>query len=215
MAVLITGDHIDFPPVEFSNEDGLLAIGGNLSFENLMNAYKKGIFPWNNSNEPVCWYCPDPRFVLFPRDIKVSHSMKTILAKNKFKFSIDTAFTDVISNCRLAKRKGEAGSWITDEVEDAYTMLFKKGLAHSAEAWLDNKLVGGLYGVQMGKIFFGESMFAYESNASKFAFIHYARGMEKKGIELIDCQVFTTHLESLGAGFISRKKFIHLLEKLI
>ena len=215
MAVFVTGDHINFPPVELANEDGLLAIAGNLSFENLMNAYQKGIFPWNNSTEPICWYCPDPRFVLFPSDMKVSHSMRTILAKSKFKFSIDTAFTDVIRNCRIAKRKGEAGTWITDEVEDAYTMLFNAGLAHSAEAWLGNKLVGGLYGVQMGKIFFGESMFASENNASKFAFIHYVRAMQKKGIELIDCQVHTIHLESLGAGFISRRKFSGLLKKLI
>ncbi len=215
MPFFLTGDHIDFPPVEFANEDGLLAIGGNLSLERLIDAYKKGIFPWNNANEPVCWYCPDPRFVLFPESLKVSNSMKTILNNEKFKFSINKAFTEVIRNCRIAKRKDKNGTWITDKIEEAYTILFNKGVAHSAEAWLDNKLVGGLYGVQMGKVFFGESMFAHEANASKFAFIHYVRAMEKKGIELIDCQVYTSHLESLGAEFITRKKFLGLLEKLI
>ncbi len=141
--------------------------------------------------------------------------MRSIINKKRFTFSIDNAFTDVIKNCRIAKRKGEDGTWITDEIEEAYTMLFNKGLAHSAEAWLDNKLVGGLYGVQMGKVFFGESMFANESNASKFAFIHYVKTMEQKGIELIDCQVYTPHLESLGAEFIPRNKFTRLLKKLI
>lgn len=215
MPFFITGEHIDFPPVELANEDGLLAIGGDLSFERLINAYKKGIFPWNNAYEPICWYCPDPRFILFPGKVKVSRSMKTIMANKKFEFSINKAFSDVIRNCRISKRKGDSGTWITDEIEEAYTMLFNKGFAHSAEAWLDDKLVGGLYGVRMGKVFFGESMFAHESNASKFAFINYVRAIEKNGIELVDCQVYTPHLQSLGAEFIPRKKFNRLLERLI
>ncbi len=214
MPLFITGEHNDFPPVEFANDDGLLAIGGRLSFERLIEAYQKGIFPWNNVEEPVCWYCPDPRFVLFPAGLKVSHSMRAIVNSKTFDFTIDKAFPDVIRKCRATKRKEQNGTWITDEIEEAYTMLFKKGFAHSAEAWLNNKLVGGLYGVQMGKVFFGESMFSDESNASKFAFIQYIKAMSEK-IELIDCQVHTSHLESLGAEFIPRKKFTNLLEKLI
>ena len=141
--------------------------------------------------------------------------MRTILNGKKFTFSVDTAFADVIYNCRNTKGRSNEGTWITDEIEEAYTMLFKKGLAHSAETWVNDKLVGGLYGVQMGKVFFGESMFANEDNASKFAFINYVKKIEIEGICLIDCQVYTPHLESLGAKFISRKKFTSLLEKLI
>ncbi|MEP6583443.1 MAG: leucyl/phenylalanyl-tRNA--protein transferase [Ginsengibacter sp.] len=214
MPFFLTGEHSDFPPVEFANEDGLLAIGGELSFDRLVNAYQKGIFPWNNAGEPVCWYCPDPRFILFPSSLKVSHSMKAIIKNKKFDFKIDQAFSDVVKNCRITKRQHQDGTWITDEIENAYTMLFNKGLAHSAEAWLDGKLVGGLYGVQLGKIFFGESMFAFESNASKFAFTQYLRAMKNK-IELVDCQIYTSHLESLGAEYITRKKFTGFLEKLI
>ncbi|MEP7250867.1 MAG: leucyl/phenylalanyl-tRNA--protein transferase [Ginsengibacter sp.] len=215
MPFFITGSDSIFPSVELAHKDGLLAIGGDLSYDRLTDAYKKGIFPWNNADEPICWYCPDPRFVLYPADLKVSRSMQTVLNKKKFTFSVDTAFTGVIHNCRNAKGRRDEGTWITDEIEEAYTMLFKKGLAHSAETWMGGKLVGGLYGVQMGKVFFGESMFASEDNASKFAFINYVKKVENDGISLIDCQVYTPHLESLGATFISRKKFISLLEKLI
>lgn len=215
MPYFIPDEQNSFPSVELADEDGLLAIGGKLTFETLNNAYRKGIFPWYNEGEPVCWYCPDPRFVLLPANLKVSHSMKSILKNKTFTFSIDKAFTDVIKSCRLAKRKDDPGTWITDEIEDAYTMLYRKGIAHSAEAWKNDRLVGGLYGVQLGKIFFGESMFTKESNAGKFAFIQYVTLLEKKGIELIDCQVYTSHLESLGAGFISRKSFTNLLETLI
>ena len=215
MPFFITGSYSVFPSVELAHEDGLLAVGGDLSYTRLTDAYKKGIFPWNNADEPVCWYCPDPRFVLYPGDLKVSRSMRTILNSKKFTFSVDTAFADVIHNCRNAKGRSDEGSWITDEIEEAYTMLFKKGLAHSAEAWMNDELVGGLYGVQMGKVFFGESMFANEANESKFAFISYVTKIENDGISLIDCQVYTPHLESLGAKFISRKKFTSLLEKLI
>jgi leucyl/phenylalanyl-tRNA--protein transferase len=215
MAFFIYGEQNNFPPVELADEDGLLAIGGSITFEMLNKAYRKGIFPWYKEDDPVCWYCPDPRFVLFPQNLRVSHSMKAIYNNKIFRFSTDNAFPEVIRNCRMAKRKGEPGTWITDEIEEAYTILFHKGIAHSAEAWQGNKLAGGLYGVQMGKVFFGESMFANESNASKFAFIQYVREIQKKGIALIDCQVYTPHLESLGAEFISRKQFTQLLEKLI
>lgn len=215
MAVFIPEGQINFPSVEHADADGLLAVGGSPSFERLLNAYKNGIFPWYNEGEPSCWYSPDPRFVLFPSRLRVSHSMKTVLQKNQFKFSIDQDFAGVIKNCRKAKRSGEPGTWISDEIEKAYINLFEKGLAHSGESWKNSELVGGLYGVQLGKAFFGESMFASESNASKFALINYVKFLENEGVKLIDCQVYTAHLESLGAEFISRKEFIKLLETLI
>ena len=205
----------DFPDVNSSDENGLIAIGGNLSFGTLINAYKKGIFPWYNPGEIIQWFSPDPRFVLFPKKLKISHSMRNVINKHLFKFSVDKAFTNVIQNCRKAKRTDQDGTWISDEIEMAYEELFKKGFAHSAEAWQDNQLVGGLYGVLIGKVFFGESMFANKSNASKFAFINWIEVLQKNGIELIDCQVYTPHLESLGVEFISRDKFNDLLKRLI
>jgi leucyl/phenylalanyl-tRNA---protein transferase len=205
----------DFPDVNIANENGLIAVGGNLSFGTLINAYTKGIFPWYNPDEIIQWYCPDPRFVLFPDKIKISHSMRNVLNKHLFKFSVDKAFPQVIKNCRLAKRAADPGTWISDEIEEAYSNLFQKGYAHSAEAWQNNELVGGLYGVLIGKVFFGESMFANKSNASKFAFINWVEVLRKNGIALLDCQVYTPHLESLGAEFISRKEFNILLKELI
>lgn len=205
----------DFTDVNSSDENGLVAIGGNLSFGTLINAYKKGIFPWYNPGEIIQWFSPDPRFVLFPEKIKISHSMRNVINKHLFKFTVDKAFTDVIQNCRSAKRTEQVGTWISDEIEIAYEELFKKGFAHSAEAWQNNQLVGGLYGVLIGKVFFGESMFANKSNASKFALINWTEFIQKNGIELIDCQVYTPHLESLGGEFISRNEFTHLLKKFI
>lgn len=205
----------DFPDAEAADENGLLAIGGNLSFVTLINAYKKGIFPWYNPGEIIQWYSPDPRFVLFPDKLKISHSMRNVFNKHLFRFTVDNAFREVIKNCRIAKRNAGPGSWISDEIENAYIHLFEKGFAHSAEAWQNNELTGGLYGVMIGKVFFGESMFSNKSNASKFAFISWAKVLQKAGIELIDCQVYTEHLESLGAEFIPRQQFIQLLNELI
>ncbi len=205
----------DFPEINSADENGLLATGGNLSFGTLLTAYKKGIFPWYNPGETIQWYSPDPRFVLFPDKIKISHSMRNVLNKHLFKFSVNKDFPQVIHNCGLAKRNDDPGTWISYEIESAYNNLFEKGFAHSAEAWQNNELVGGLYGVLMGKVFFGESMFANKSNASKFAFINWAKILQKNGIELIDCQIYTPHLESLGAEFISRNEFTGLLKKLI
>ena len=205
----------DFPDIEAADENGLLAVGGNLSFGTLVNAYKKGIFPWYNPGEIIQWFSPDPRFVLFPGKIKISHSMRNVLNKHLFKFTVDKAFPHVIKNCRKAKRHDNPGTWISDEIEKAYNNLFEKGFAHSGEAWQNNELVGGLYGVLIGKVFFGESMFAKKSNASKFAFINWVEILKKNGIELIDCQVYTQHLESLGAEFISREEFNGLLKKSI
>jgi leucyl/phenylalanyl-tRNA--protein transferase len=205
----------EFPEINSAGENGLLATGGNLSFGTLINAYKKGIFPWYNPGETIQWYSPDPRFVLFPDKIKISHSMRNVLNKHLFKFSVDKAFPQVIHQCRIAKRNENSGTWISDEIEIAYNHLYEKGFAHSAEAWQNNELVGGLYGVLIGKVFFGESMFSKKSNASKFAFINWIKVLEKNDIELIDCQVYTPHLESLGAEFISRNEFNVLLKNLI
>ena len=205
----------DFPDTLPVNESGLIAVGGNLSFGTLLDAYKKGIFPWYNPGEIIQWFSPDPRFVLFPQKIKISHSMRNVFNKRLFSFTIDKAFPAVIQNCRKIKRAPGNGTWISDDIELAYNNLFQKGFAHSAEAWQNNELAGGLYGVLIGKVFFGESMFANKSNASKFAFINWVNLLQKNGIELIDCQIHTRHLESLGAEFISRKEFKKLLHKLI
>ena len=215
MPFFILPDQNNFPDVELANEDGFLAFGGNLSIETLLKAYAKGIFPWYNEGEPICWYSPNPRFVLFPGKIRISKSMKKIINRNTFDFSTDQVFIDVIKGCRKATRKYGEGTWISDEIEKAYSTLFENGFAHSAEAWHNNELVGGLYGIQLGKVFFGESMFSQQSNASKFAFIKYVQLLQEKGIEIIDCQVYTPHLESLGAEFIPRKNFTQLLKKLI
>ena len=201
-----------FPPVDHALSDGLLAMGGNLSMERLLLAYRKGIFPWYEDDIPL-WWCPDPRFVLFPHQLKISKSMQQLLKKQTFHFTVDKAFEKVIHHCKRINRNGQQGTWITDEVEQAYIQLHQKGFAHSAEVWLNNELVGGLYGIRLGNVFFGESMFSLVSNASKFAFISYVTQLVKEGVQLIDCQVYTEHLESLGAEMIPRNTFIKLLEK--
>jgi leucyl/phenylalanyl-tRNA--protein transferase len=200
-----------FPPVEMADEDGLLAIGGDLGSQRLLLAYRKGIFPWYNEDEPICWWSPDPRFVLFPAELKVSASMRTVLNNGRFRFTIDRAFKEVIQNCKAITRKGQAGTWISPAVQKAYTGLHEQGFAHSAEAWRDGKLVGGLYGIRLGNIFFGESMFSKENNASKFVFINYVQQLQKEGVQLVDCQVYTEHLETLGARMISRELFTKIL----
>lgn len=211
MPLYALDDRLWFPPVEESLEDGLLAIGGDLSIERILLAYKKGIFPWYEGDVPL-WWCPNPRFVLFPHELKVSRSMQKLFKRNAFEFSINSAFEQVIHHCKNVKRRGQFGTWITDEVEQSYNELHKKGYAHSAEVWLNNRLVGGVYGIRLGKIFFGESMFSLISNASKYAFISYVRQLQKESVRLIDCQVYTEHLESLGARMIAREEFIKLLK---
>jgi leucyl/phenylalanyl-tRNA--protein transferase len=203
-----------FPPVEQALTDGLLAIGGDLSVERLLLAYKNGIFPWYDGDIPL-WWCPNPRFILFPEDLKVSKSMKSLLKKNAFEFTVNKAFTQVIHYCKETERKGQEGTWIKKEVEDAYIRLHEMGYAFSAEAWHDGELAGGLYGVRMGNVFFGESMFSRKSNASKYAFIRYMEQLKREGVLLIDCQVYTEHLESLGAKMIMREQFIQLLQHII
>ena len=206
-------DAMEFPPLEEAMEDGLLAIGGDLSRERLLLAYRSGIFPWFNEDELPMWWSPDPRFVLFSEELKVSKSMKQILKSGRFTFRVNTDFEAVIRNCKNVNRDGQNGTWITDTIVDAYTDLHNLGYAHSAETWIDGELVGGLYGIKMGKLFFGESMFSLQPNASKFAFINYVRQLQQEGVMLIDCQVYTEHLESLGARMIPRKEFIAILRE--
>jgi leucyl/phenylalanyl-tRNA--protein transferase len=203
-----------FPPVHLAEPDGLLAVGGDLSVDRLLVAYSKGIFPWYEGKH-ILWWCPDPRFVLLPEDLKVSRSMKQLLKQDAFSFTINRAFDLVISNCRAIKRKGQTGTWITNDVRKAYTDLHKAGFAHSAEVWKNGELVGGVYGVKLGKVFFGESMFSKQSNASKYAFIKLVDKLKSDGIEMIDCQVYTEHLESLGAKMISRTDFCSKIKSLI
>jgi len=203
-----------FPPVEYAEPDGLLAIGGDLSPERLLYAYAQGIFPWYEG-EHILWWSPDPRFILFPSELKISKSMKSLLKKNAFDFTINHRFKEVIHHCKKTKRPGQSGTWITDEVERAYIQMHELGWAISAEAWKDSKLAGGVYGMKLGKVFFGESMFSKVSNASKYAFIKLVEKLNQDGIELIDCQVYTEHLESLGARMIGRNEFTMKLKKLI
>lgn len=201
-----------FPPVDEAMEDGLLAMGGDISVDRLLLAYKRGIFPWYDGDTPL-WWCPNPRFVLYPEELKISKSMEAVIKKETFDFTTNTSFAEVIRSCKELQRKGQEGTWITDELEMAFIDLHKLGFAHSAEAWLDGELVGGLYGIRMGKLFFGESMFSKHSNANKFAFIQYVQKLKKENVYLVDCQVYTAHLESLGARMIMRDDFSAILKK--
>jgi leucyl/phenylalanyl-tRNA---protein transferase len=214
MALIALDQEIRFPPAEMADKDGLLAIGGDLSQERLLHAYRNGIFPWYE-NKYILWWCPDPRFVLFPPELKISSSMKQLLKKQAFEFSVNTDFNSVISQCKVISRRGQDGTWITDEMRNAFNGLHLAGYAHSAEVRINGELVGGLYGIRLGKIFYGESMFSSYSNASKYAFIKYVELLKSEGVELIDCQVYTAHLESLGARMIPRTQFLNLVKKLL
>lgn len=201
-----------FPPVQQAQKDGLLAIGGDLSEERLLLAYRSGIFPWFNEDEPPLWWSPDPRCVLFPSELKISSSMRPLLRKKAFEFRINSHFEGVMRGCQSVPRPGQDGTWITEDIIDAYLSLHHKGYAWSAEVWQEGQLAGGLYGILLGRVFFGESMFARVSNASKYAFICWVEALKQKGVVLIDCQVHTPHLESLGARMIPRNEFIRLLD---
>ena len=214
MSLFILNHELIFPPVQQSEPDGLLAVGGDLSTERLLLAYRQGIFPWYEGQH-ILWWCPDPRFVLFPEELRESESMKQLLKRNAFEFRINTNFAGVITHCKTIARRGQESTWITDEVRAAYTRLHQAGYAHSAEVYLEGQLVGGLYGIRLGRVFFGESMFSTVSNASKYAFISYVHRLRQEGITLIDCQVYTEHLESLGARMISRDDFIGRLDRLV
>lgn len=202
-----------FPPVSMADEDGLVGIGGDLSVDRLLLAYRSGIFPWYNADEPILWYSPNPRFVLHPDELKVSKSMQTLIRKEAWTFTVNQDFASTIRQCRIAKRKYQTGTWIHDAMEEAYIRLHEAGYAISAECWCNGELIGGLYGVQLDRVFCGESMFSLEKNASKFAFIHVVTYLKELGIQLIDCQVHTDHLESLGARMISRDTFLTYLNE--
>ncbi len=204
---------LSFPDVTYADADGALAYGGDLSEARLLLAYKSGIFPWFSGNVPL-WYAPDPRFVLYPEELRVSKSMKVLLKREAFRVTMNQDFPAVIRACKTTKRDGQRGTWITRDMENAYIRLHKAGWAHSVEAWNGDRLVGGLYGIRIGAMFFGESMFSHESNASKYAFISFVQRMEAEEIGLIDCQVYTPHLESLGARHMPRNSFMFLVEML-
>lgn len=212
MPLTLLDESLWFPPVSEATEDGLLAIGGDLSTERLLLAYRNGIFPWFNEEEPPLWWCPHPRCVLFPEELYISKSMKQLLKRNAFTVTVNRAFEEVIDLCG-ATRKEQEGTWITDEIMDAYIQLHHLGFAVSIEAWNNNELAGGFYGIRMGKVFFGESMFSRQSNASKYAFISYVQQLQKEGVVLIDCQVYTEHLSSMGARMIDRDLFLSIVKE--
>ena len=199
---------IAFPHYSFATPEGILALGGDLSVERLVHAYKNGIFPWFSEGDPIVWYCPEERMVLFPEDIKVSKSMRKVLRDTSFTITENKAFEEVIFNCKNIDRKDGFGTWITNDMEQAYINLHKAGYAKSIEVWKENELVGGLYGVEVNGVFCGESMFSKVSNASKVAFIHLVQQGKYK---LIDCQVYNDHLASLGAREIPREEFLKYL----
>lgn len=201
-----------FPPVSHADSDGILAIGGDLSPERLQLAYKSGIFPWFNEGEPIIWWSPNPRMVLFLDELVVSKSMRNILNRNIFKVTFNQNFRDVISNCRQVKRDGQTGTWITNEMIEAYCKLNELGIAKSVEVWQNGQLVGGLYGIDLGHVFCGESMFSLVSNASKVTFIALANQLKKDNYQLLDCQVYNEHLESLGCREIERDTFMAILK---
>lgn len=214
MAIFALDDSLYFPPVHLAEPDGLLAMGGDLSTERLLLAYQSGIFPWY-SEPPILWWCPNPRFVLIPEALKISKSLRPLLNRNAFKFTINKSFREVISNCKNVYRPNESGTWINNDIINAYCQLHKMGYAHSAEVWQSDELVGGLYGIRMGRVFFGESMFSKVSNASKYAFTKYVQQLILEDVQLIDCQVYTPHLESLGARMLDGTTFQQKLKQLI
>ena len=200
-----------FPAVETASPEGILAFGGDLSPERLLLAYQSGIFPWFEADEPILWWSPNPRMVLFFDELKVSKSMRNIFNRAIFKVTFNQDFRAVISNCQNVKREGQNGTWITNEMIEAYCKLHELGIAKSVEVWKDDKLVGGLYGIDLGHVFCGESMFSLESNASKVAFISLVNQLKSENYQVLDCQVYNEHLESLGCREIPREQFIRVL----
>lgn len=213
MPIFQLSDDLLFPPIHLAEDDGLLAIGGDLAPNRLLLAYSQGIFPWFSEGDPILWWAPHPRFVLYPASLKVSKSMRQVLRRDTFRISYDEAFREVIHACSRIPREGQDGTWITDEMLAAYCELHRLGHAHSVEVWQEDQLVGGLYGISIGRCFFGESMFTHVSNASKAGFITLVRKLASLQFELIDCQMHSQHLESLGAQHISRELFQSTLSK--
>lgn len=215
---LLPKDEIIFPSPHLATAEGILAVGGDLSPKRLLLAYRQGIFPWFNPGEPILWWSPDPRFILYPEELRISRSMRPYFNQQKFKVTFDRDFARVIEACQVRaseaeRRQRDIGSWITDEMLDAYSQLHQMGYAHSVEVWEGDQLVGGLYGLAMGRVFFGESMFTRVTNASKFGFITLVMKLTEWGFHLIDCQQETRHLASLGARSISRRAFIAVLDQ--
>ena len=210
MPLHLLNDRLWFPPVEEAMDDGLLALGGDISPERLLLAYQQGIFPWYNEDLPL-WWSPDPRFVLFPDELRIHKSMRSIIQKNVFSFTVNQSFSEVLHQCSNSPRSQQDGTWLNRELIDSLIVLHQSGHAHSVEVWQDSKLVGGLYGIKVGRVFCGESMFSFVSNASKFGLIHYVHQLKSEGIQIIDCQVYSEHLASLGARMIERKMFIEYL----
>lgn len=207
-------DPTRFPPIADTDEDGIIAVGGDLSAERLVQAYRRGIFPWYSEGLPILWHCPDPRFVLEPKAIHVAKSLRKELRRGTYRVTVDTAFEQVIDGCAKTKRPGQRGTWITRDMRKAYVGLHRLGLAHSAETWRGDELVGGLYGVSLGKVFYGESMFATADDASKVAFVTLVEWMRGWGVELVDCQQETEHLARFGAEPWPRARFVEAVAAL-
>ena len=212
MPIYQLNEKIIFPNPELSEDYGLLAVGGDLSLNRLLLAYCNGIFPWYSDDEPILWWCPKPRFIIKPNEVKISKSMKRVFNKGEFKVTFNQDFNSVIRNCKELRENSE-GTWITDEMMEAYINLFNNGFASSVEVYKNNSLVGGLYGVSIGKCFFGESMFSKESNASKIALISMCKRLEREGFLFLDCQFHTNHLESMGGKYLSWEEFKLMLDK--
>jgi len=213
MPVYALTDKLIFPDPKLASEEGLLAVGGDLSSERLIMAYSQGIFPWFSEGDPIMWWSPDPRMVLFPDKFRLYKSLKQTLHNKAYTIKFDSAFEEVIQACRAIERSGQDGTWITEEMEQAYINLHRLGYAHSVETYYKDKLAGGLYGISIGKAFFGESMFCYQKDASKIALYTLVQKLTEWNFHFIDAQVETDHLKSLGAEVIPRKKFLSLLQE--
>lgn len=208
MPVYQLSDDLIFPSPYLASKEGLLAIGGDLSPKRLLLAYSNGIFPWYSEGEPILWWSPDPRLVLYPAELNVSRSLKKVLKQDIFKVTLDRAFQDVIAECARVRLENHEGTWIVDDMVQAYCRLHESGFAHSIEAWHDNRLAGGLYGVSLGKCFFGESMFTRITNASKVAMVALVEHLQQLNFDFIDCQITTAHLTRFGAREISRANYL-------
>ncbi len=215
MPIFKLNKELSFPDPSYAEKEGILAIGGDLSVERLILAYANGIFPWPQKDTPLLWWSPDPRMVLLPDDFKVSHSLRQLVNSGKYSYTVDKAFEEVILNCAAIPRMGQDDTWITDEMLEAYIKLHSEGFAHSVETWLNGELIGGLYGISIGRVFFGESMFFKARDASKFALYHLVKLLKHWEFEIIDAQQDTNHLKSLGAINIPRDEFMERLEKAI
>jgi leucyl/phenylalanyl-tRNA--protein transferase len=213
MPVFRLTEDLIFPDPELAQQDGLLAVGGDLSTDRLLLAYSMGIFPWYADDSPILWWSPNPRLILMPDELKISRSLRQEIKKGLFVVTMDTAFEEVIRNCAGIRREGQQGTWITEEMIVAYTLLHHAGYAHSIESWHEGELVGGLYGIVLGKAFFGESMFAKKSSASKVAFVRLVEHLSRSDFSFIDCQMTTAHLQSFGAREIPRGTFLQMLKK--